>query len=174
MVSLQVQRTLVKSPPELWTELSDQRSLARHFDELGEIRITRTEPEAEVEWETEGASGLVRLEPSGWGTKVTLSLTREVLKPQTAGIPEPAGTEPGDATPEAAGTQPLDATPEPAGTEPVHAMPAQPGTEPVHALPEAASTQLVDPMQPESVLGAPPEREPEGVARGRARRRAQH
>ena len=45
MISSEVQRTLVKSPPELWAELSDPAALARHLGELGEIRITRTEPE---------------------------------------------------------------------------------------------------------------------------------
>lgn len=67
------QRTLVKSPPELWAELSDMSALARHLGEFGEIRITRTEPESVVEWEGDLASGSVRLEPSGWGTKVTLT-----------------------------------------------------------------------------------------------------
>ena len=51
MVSSEVQRTLVKSPPELWAELSDPDALARHLGELGEIRITRVEPEENVEWE---------------------------------------------------------------------------------------------------------------------------
>jgi hypothetical protein len=76
-VSTEVQRTLVKSPPELWTELSNPASLARHLAELGEIRITAVEPETKVEWETDGATGVVHLKQSGWGTKVTLSLTRD-------------------------------------------------------------------------------------------------
>ena len=41
MISTEVQRTLVKSPPELWAELSDPAALARHLGDLGEIRITR-------------------------------------------------------------------------------------------------------------------------------------
>ena len=45
--------TLVKSPPELWAELSDPETLARHLGEFGEIRITRTEPETAVAWEGE-------------------------------------------------------------------------------------------------------------------------
>src|SRR5207302_336160 len=57
MISAQVHRTLVKSPPELWAELSDPASLARHLGELGEIRITRVEPEHKVEWTAEHASG---------------------------------------------------------------------------------------------------------------------
>jgi hypothetical protein len=70
-----VQRTLVKSPPELWAEVSDAAALARHLGEFGEIRITRLEPETTVVWEGERASGTVELEKSGWGTKVTLTAT---------------------------------------------------------------------------------------------------
>lgn len=78
MISSEVQRTLVKSPPELWAELSDPEALSRHLGELGEIRITRSEPEKRIEWEAEGTSGSVLIKPSGWGTKVTLSVTREM------------------------------------------------------------------------------------------------
>jgi hypothetical protein len=78
MISSEAQRTLVKSPPELWAELSDPATLARHLGELGEIRITKIEPEQTVEWEAEAANGKVELKPSGWGTKVTLSITQEL------------------------------------------------------------------------------------------------
>jgi hypothetical protein len=77
MISSEVQRTLVKSPPELWAELSDPKSLARHLGELGEIRITKAEPEELVEWEAEEARGSVAIKASGWGTKVTLRASRE-------------------------------------------------------------------------------------------------
>ena len=83
---MEAKRTLVKSPPELWAELSEISALARHLGEFGEIRITRTEPESVVEWEGDLASGSVRLEPSGWGTKVTL-----VALPVMTDPPEPAG-----------------------------------------------------------------------------------
>ena len=73
MTEHEASRTLVKSPPELWAELSDESSLERHFDQFGEIRITRLEPETAVAWEGERVSGTVRLEPSGWGTKVILT-----------------------------------------------------------------------------------------------------
>ncbi len=67
-------RTLLKSPPELWAECSDAQSLTRHLDTFfGEIRITRLEPENTVAWEGERGSGTVRLEPAGWGTRVTLT-----------------------------------------------------------------------------------------------------
>ncbi len=92
MVSAEVQRTLVKSPPELWSELSDPAALARHLGELGEIRITRADPEKRVEWEAEKASGTVAIRPSGWGTRVTLTLRREFAE-QDAG--RDAGEAPG-------------------------------------------------------------------------------
>jgi hypothetical protein len=77
MPSAEAQRTLVKSPPELWAELSDPASLARHLGDFGEIRIARVEPEQSVEWEADAVSGTVQLKPSGWGTKVTLTVLRE-------------------------------------------------------------------------------------------------
>src|SRR5918993_6031673 len=73
MPDLTAKRTLVKSPPELWEELSEVDRLARHLGAFGEITITRLEPEHTVAWEGERASGTVCIEPSGWGTKVTLS-----------------------------------------------------------------------------------------------------
>jgi hypothetical protein len=85
------QRTLVKSPPELWAEISDLEALARHLGEFGEIRITRLEPETTVAWEGDRASGTVQLEPSGWGTKVTLTaeLAGEVPAPEPVPVPQP-------------------------------------------------------------------------------------
>jgi hypothetical protein len=73
MAEHEAARTLVKSPPELWEVCSDPESLGRHLRPFGEIRITRLEPETTVAWEGERASGTVRIEPGGWGTKVTLT-----------------------------------------------------------------------------------------------------
>lgn len=87
MASAQVQRTLVKSPPELWAELSDPAALARHLGDLGEIRITRIEPEQKVEWQADATSGAVMIKPTGWGTRVTLTATLqadEVAEPAIA------------------------------------------------------------------------------------------
>lgn len=94
MVASEVQRTLVKSPPELWAELSDPAALARHLGALGEIRITRTEAERTVEWEGENVTGSVSIQPSGWGTKVTLKVSREVpdVVPPPADETEPEQT----------------------------------------------------------------------------------
>lgn len=95
-VSTEVQRTLVKSPPELWSELSNPDALARHLSELGEVRITSVEPETKVEWEAASASGFVHLKQSGWGTRVTLSVTRvapvaveEPVEPEPVLVAEP-------------------------------------------------------------------------------------
>jgi hypothetical protein len=117
MTSLQASRTLVKSPPELWAELSELESLARHLGEFGEIRITKVDPESRVEWEADRASGTVRLEPSGWGTRVVLTVdTPEAAAPEPDREPE---TEP----------EPVAAAPEP---EPVAFVPEpEPEPEPV-------------------------------------------
>jgi hypothetical protein len=93
MPDLTAKRTLVKSPPELWSELSEVESLARHLGEFGEINITRTEPETTVAWEGEHASGTVAIEASGWGTKVVLTASlpeREVVAVEPDPAPEPA------------------------------------------------------------------------------------
>ena len=92
----EVSRTLVKSPPELWAELSDATSLSRHLDRFGEIRITRLEPETAIAWEGERASGTVRIEPSGWGTRVILKATAGAVAEVAPAVEEPvAGVDPG-------------------------------------------------------------------------------
>jgi hypothetical protein len=93
-VSSEVQRTLVKSPPELWAELSDPVTLARHLGELGEIRIVQTEPDRAVDWEATAADGTqvggrVEIEPSGWGTRVTLAASRAIVAPEAEAEAEP-------------------------------------------------------------------------------------
>jgi hypothetical protein len=88
MPQVQAQRRLVKSPPELWTELSDAEALARHLGEFGEIRIIRVEPETKVVWEGERVGGSVEIESSGWGTKVILTVDVEGPEP-VAVEPEP-------------------------------------------------------------------------------------
>ena len=89
MQDLTAKRTLVKSPPELWSELSEVDRLARHLGAFGEIKITRLEPERTVAWEGESASGTVSIEPSGWGTKVVLTATIEGEEPAPEPEPEP-------------------------------------------------------------------------------------
>lgn len=151
MISSEVQRTLVKSPPELWAELSDPTALTRHLGELGEIRITHTEPEKTVEWEAENTTGTVSIQPSGWGTRVTLSVTRELVGAAAAVtaaaeltavttasesksdlVPEPVAEE-------TMGPEPTAAEPEPAAAEPAESEPAE--SEPAAAEPAAAAPE---------------------------------
>jgi hypothetical protein len=145
------QRTLVKSPPELWAELSDIDSLARHLGEFGEIRITRLDPETTVAWEGDRACGTVALEPTGWGTKVTITakLAEEEVVEPVAVKPEP---EPVAAEPE---PEPVAAEPEP---EPVA---AEPEPEPVAVGPEPEPVAVEPEPEPEPVAAEP---EPEAIA----------
>jgi hypothetical protein len=87
---MEVQRTLVKSPPELWAEVSDVEALTRHLSAFGEITITRVEPESTVAWEGEHASGIVELSASAWGTKVKLSAEPAPITPEPEPEPEAA------------------------------------------------------------------------------------
>jgi hypothetical protein len=150
MSHVQAQRRLVKSPPELWTELSDAAALARHLGELGEIRITRLEPESKVVWEGERASGEVELDQAGWGTQVTFRVN--------LAEPEPAEPEP---EPEPIAAEPLAAEPEliAAETEPEPELIA-PEPEFVTAEPELAAFAPEPEPEPE------PEREPAAFASG--------
>jgi hypothetical protein len=116
-------RTLVKSPPELWAELSDATSLSRHLQQVGDIRITRLEPETAVAWEGERASGTVRLEPSGWGTRVIMTARMAAAEPEPPPAPKPEPTPEREPEPEpAAVATPIPAPPEP----PPAAQPPQP------------------------------------------------
>ena len=86
---LEAKRTLVKSGPELWAEVSDPGALAGHLAPFGEVRIARTDPETVVEWEAEHGAGRVELAASGFGTRV--ELTAEIAAPPA---PEPPPAEP--------------------------------------------------------------------------------
>jgi hypothetical protein len=137
----QSRRTLVKSAPELWAECSDAASLARHLGAFGEIRITKLEPESAVAWEGTAASGTVTLEPSGWGTRVTLTVTEEALS--------------ADSDPVAA--EPAAEEPNPAAEEPVLQPVAQePGPEPVAQAPEPEPEPAPVAQEPEPVAEEPP------------------
>jgi hypothetical protein len=121
MTEHQTSRTLVKSAPELWAECSDAASLARHLGAFGEIRITKLEAETTVAWEGAAASGTVKLESSGWGTRVTLTVTQgeRPAEPEPVALePEPVAVEPVAVEPE-----PVAVEPEPAG---ISAEPARP------------------------------------------------
>ncbi len=131
MDSVQVKRRLVKSPPELWAELSDAQALARRLGEFGEIRITRREPETIVAWEGEHASGTIEIESSGWGTAVIITAQPAVPSP-----PEPAAEVPGPPAPRAPDPAPPAPAPDPAppppapDPEPPSSGPPAPGPPP--------------------------------------------
>jgi hypothetical protein len=80
MATYEVSRTLVKSPPELWAELEGERLGTA----MGALNVKATEPERELAWEADGTAGLARLEPSSWGTKVTLTAWVEEQEAQVA------------------------------------------------------------------------------------------
>jgi hypothetical protein len=105
MAEHEASRTLVKSAPELWAECSDAASLARHLGRFGEIRITKLEPETAVAWEGNDVSGTVTLEPSGWGTRVTLTASADASSSEVDPLPELG--------PEAEVSEPADELPEP-------------------------------------------------------------
>ena len=69
MSRIEVSRTLVKSPPELWAELGPD-CLEKA---LGSVSVEETEPERAIAFKGDGISGTAILEPAGWGTKVTLT-----------------------------------------------------------------------------------------------------
>jgi hypothetical protein len=152
MISSEVQRTLVKSPPELWAEISDPEALARHLGEFGEIRITRVQPEQKVEWEAPEASGSIVIKPSGWGTKVKLTVTRELG--EAAG-----GIEPGQASDDeqpAVGAKAEEAVD--AGLQPDSAD----ESEPADVLEPAGAEVLAEEQPPgELADGRPAEEQPE-------------
>jgi hypothetical protein len=127
MPDLTAKRTLVKSPPELWDELSEVDGLTKHFGAFGEIRIKKLEPEHTVAWEGEHGSGTVSIEPSGWGTKVTLHAELpEAPKASTAEPEEPKAT-----------------TAEPVELEAAPAPESAPGASEAEPQPEAAKPEPV-------------------------------
>jgi hypothetical protein len=69
MASVEVSRTLVKSGPELWEELRGDCL----GEALGGAEVQATEHERVLSWRAHGATGRAVLEPSSWGTKVTLT-----------------------------------------------------------------------------------------------------
>jgi hypothetical protein len=182
MTEHQSSRTLVKSSPELWAECSDAASLARHLGAFGEIHITKLEPETAVAWEGAAASGTVRLEPSGWGTRVTLTVTEEAVapaqEPEVAVDPEPKAVEPVAVEPEPEAREPvaIEPEPEPAAVAEPAPRPSmfarlrlsfrrRPGPEPevlaVEPEPEVAEPEVAEPEVTEPEAAQP---EPEPVA----------
>jgi len=155
--------------------------LARHLGAFGEIRITRLEPETTVAWEGERASGTVTIEPSSWGTKVTMTATladvveegpaEPVAEEEPVAEPEPA------AEPEPVAEVEQSAEPEPiVEPEPVPAPPATlvrrpgliarlaawfKGERPPQGEPAPALQAVAEPEPEAAVEPEPPVAEPE-------------
>jgi hypothetical protein len=80
-----VERTLVKSLPELWEMLDEPKRMHGLIRALVgravEVRVVSREPEERLRWEAdladEAASIEVRMEEKGWGTHVEIEATRE-------------------------------------------------------------------------------------------------
>jgi hypothetical protein len=158
MTEHEASRTLVKSPPELWAELSDPSSLAGHLAEsFGEIRITRLEPETAVAWEGERASGTVRIEPSGWGTRVTLTAREPAAEPPVAEEHSPAAEEPAAEPPAAEEHSPAAEEPaaEPPAAEEHSPAAEEPPAEPPAAEEPAAAEEPPAVSEPEPLTPRP-------------------
>jgi hypothetical protein len=65
--TIELERTLVKSPPELWDEIASEEALSQW---LGEVRVSALDPPSRIEWSANGVRGVIELEASGWGTRV--------------------------------------------------------------------------------------------------------
>jgi hypothetical protein len=64
---IEVERTLVKSPPELWDEIASEEALGRW---LSDVHVSAVDPPSRIEWTSEGTRGVIELEASGWGTRI--------------------------------------------------------------------------------------------------------
>jgi hypothetical protein len=76
----EISRTLVKSPPELWEELRGERL----GEVVGATSVEASDDDHTLTWRAEGASGRAVIEPSGWGTKVTLTAEVEEQEQRVA------------------------------------------------------------------------------------------
>jgi hypothetical protein len=149
----QASRTLVKSPPELWAECSDASSLTKHLDQFGEIKITKLDPETAVAWEGDRVSGTVRLEPSGWGTRVTLTAALDE-------DPAPEGEDEPNPAPTVVQTPPeaVASVPPPSFPPPEFSAPPQSSAPPESAAPPESSAPPESDPPPSVALTGPPTR----------------
>jgi hypothetical protein len=166
MDEVRAQRTLMKSAPELWHQVSDRDVLARRLAGFGEIRITRTERQRRVTWEGDGASGDVTLEPAGWGTRVTLTARRQRIAMAPASpVPHNASAGRPTTTAELGTTveSPAISSPKPWGEE------YRPGIAPA---PSDSATTLESPAIVETQTLEPPAARPRGLLARLLRRQA--
>ncbi len=163
MAQHEMTRTLVKSQPEVWTQCSDADSLGRHLSgSFGEIRITRLEPEHSVAWEGAEVSGTVRIEPSAWGTRVTLTVE---MADEIAALEQEASPPPPEQRPS---TPPPEPVAEPA-QEPLSLQEPEPPTAPAVEGPSSERAPMPGlwarfraRFRPHPVVEPPSESEPPG------------
>jgi len=71
-----IERTLVKSPPELWELVDDPELMRRWSAELfgaADVDVVERDPESRLAWESNGSARLVlELAEKGWGTNVEI------------------------------------------------------------------------------------------------------
>jgi uncharacterized protein YndB with AHSA1/START domain len=67
MQTFELERTLVRSPHELWDRLSAHGGIERW---LGGAQVGEIRPPNRMEWTFRGARGVIELEPAHWGTRV--------------------------------------------------------------------------------------------------------
>jgi hypothetical protein len=168
MGTTEVHRTLVKSPPELWAELSDQDALARLLSELGEIRIISTVAESVVHWESDEATGCALIKQAGWGTKVTLRATvtdPERITPEApAAVLAAAPASPPAPVTAAHAPPPATPTPMTAAAQRGSLQPEQPPAQ-TAAPPTPQPAPVVSPPTPQPTpVVSPPTRAPDPVA----------
>lgn len=80
-----IERTLVKSPPELWELVDDPELMGRWSAELtgasgvAEVDVVEREPGQRLVWDAPGGGGDARVElllaEKGWGTNVSIRIT---------------------------------------------------------------------------------------------------
>lgn len=158
MPAFEVSRTLVKSPPEVWSELEKAERLAELLGD-DSIAITRAVPESTIEWRGANAGGTIEIKAGGWGTKVRL--TAEVAEPIVA---EPVVAEPVVVADEPLTSEPLKGV---LAAETTDAEPTE--TVPTEAVPKSGLWRRVRNMfagEPPTVVEAadPPETADESAA----------
>jgi hypothetical protein len=89
-----IERTLVKSPPELWELVDDAELMGRWSAELlrghppGDVRVVERQAGERLVWDAPGVGGDVRVEldlaEKGWGTSVTIEVTGHVARDDDA------------------------------------------------------------------------------------------
>jgi hypothetical protein len=103
--------------------------------------------ETTVEWAAESVSGTVSIKPSGWGTKVTLSVTREIdsITPEEPLVEEAAAID----EPAAAENEPAAAIEEPILAQPVveESPPDQMAAEPTPVEPKVVPADRPEPRR---------------------------